>query len=121
MNSFSMLIRCASGVAASCGIVFHVLHAFMEWGVPLVNIGSTECTTAMCIMNHLQCFWSTFLDFTQDLFPVLCSSIFTVATHKKLVFKTCHNSTMANHRLAKLDHCVSERLILNTCSLNITQ
>jgi len=49
-------------------------------------------------------FLEHFFDFTQDLILVLCSSIITVAAHKKLMYKTCHNSTMANHRLAKLDH-----------------
>jgi len=28
-----------------------------------VNTGTTSCITALCILNHLQCFWSTFTRF----------------------------------------------------------
>jgi hypothetical protein len=95
---------CSSRRVTTSGRVFHILLAFTERGVPSVNVGTAELTTAICFLKHLQCFYSTFLDFMQDLITVLFSSVIIVATHQKLIYKTCHNSRMAYHRLVKLDH-----------------
>jgi len=39
--------------------IFYFLPTFRETSVPLINAGMTDYMTVTCILNYLQCFWST--------------------------------------------------------------
>jgi len=48
------------GRVATSGVTFYVLRTTTATRIPPVNVEMTVCTTAICILYHLQCFWSTF-------------------------------------------------------------
>jgi hypothetical protein len=85
-----------------------------------VNFGSTEPATARRILNHSQCFWSTFTGFyTKSNNYCLCSRNYGYKA-QKLIYITRYSSTMANHSRWNFVKCQSKAYIkyAQRCSLD---